>query len=811
MVAFKLLRARWRYGFLDGLTAGLIRVSMARRPETERLRSWDASRLVTFGRANSVAAGLLTGDYELGTAEEQIAVVTEPDTVSLVGFALRQARDIGVRSETLRKSVVDNRGAAGSNRVGAALIAIAGIAATLASIDAEAILRLSLELARTSVGPYRAGPEVSRVRAAAVAIMETHPELDGVPLELASQPGDRSTLELFAAALQRRPSDRSQAALNILEAVRPPLPAWRTFAELADARLESLPGVFPRPPRIPAPSATDFVFRLLAALSGIVLGLVVFTFAFDRNWPQLGVRIDLTVVFALLAVLVAAHVVATELAADRLPGPMARYTSLPNTLVAGYGTVAAMGAVAVTEGDHPWPAWGWVIVAVAIEFGIVVLLSMGQLIRRTDAAFVVELFERHQQTAAHSAGRYLGRLQRRAFETARSLGDFTFTRTTTTPARFERRLPIETRRRGFLFLRLGVIRRLAKSRKWAGGELRLFVAGGMGTILNEGEEVISVVPTFSVEATPWDRWRVGRALQTLRIRGVEDIAEWVAVSIQEAGRLAERGDVGGAQRASRAAQRLLQAHVREAHWAAKWQNGERPQVVAVVPALRVAMHSAVRVMASKWSSSKSDIICSFIEGIISETYSFDAATMLLATALRNSADDLDPALGGRVMKAAAIRCIETDNRVGLTEAIGELFRLSNRAGEVVPVVATDLGEVGASAAWLNYGLASEVWRRIWAVARRFSGSSAVAARDEIAVIVGSGALAAGVMSVALDVVLSWRAVGADIPRLANTFQRPATLARLGLISDMGGGCLGTEPRDAVANFCEFANRVAAAV
>jgi hypothetical protein len=250
--------------------------------------------------------------------------------------------------------------------------------------------------------------------------------------------------------------------------------------------------------------------------------LVVFGLAFDRRLPSLGIHVDLTTVFALLAVLVAAHVVAAELAADRLPGPMARYTSLPNSLVAGYGAVAAIALIAATEGDHPWPAWTWAIAAVGVEFGLAVLSSMGQLIKRTDSAFVVELFQRHQQAAAHRAGRYLGGMQRRAQETSSALRDFSFTRITTTPARVERRLAITTRQRGFFLVQMGWVRRLAGSARWARGDLRLYVSGGIGTIVNQGDEVMAVVPTYSAAATEWDRWRATRAMYTAPIRGVEN-------------------------------------------------------------------------------------------------------------------------------------------------------------------------------------------------------------------------------------------------------------------------------------------------
>jgi hypothetical protein len=76
---------------------------------------------------------------------------------------------------------------------------------------------------------------------------------------------------------------------------------------------------------------------------------------------------------------------------------------------------------------------------------------------------------------------------------------------------------------------------------------------------------------------------------------------------------------------------------------------------------------------------------------------------------------------------------------------------------------------------------------------------------------GAANLAAGSISVALATVLDMRSVEVDITKLGERLQRDDHLNRESTLAGFGGAYLGPLPRDAMAEFAEFAIAVASSV
>jgi hypothetical protein len=73
--------------------------------------------------------------------------------------------------------------------------------------------------------------------------------------------------------------------------------------------------------------------------------------------------------------------------------------------------------------------------------------------------------------------------------------------------------------------------------------------------------------------------------------------------------------------------------------------------------------------------------------------------------------------------------------------------------------------------------------------------------------VGAANLAAGSITVAIDVVLSLRSAGIDLANLADAVKNSEYVAREALLSELGGGYLGESPKEAVGQFADFAQSV----
>lgn len=87
--------------------------------------------------------------------------------------------------------------------------------------EARMVLGFGLNEAAVDLGPYTRADLAVAARRAAAAILREHPLLDGEILERLGTPRTGSDLEIYAAALSRRPYARPDALATLLGACRP--------------------------------------------------------------------------------------------------------------------------------------------------------------------------------------------------------------------------------------------------------------------------------------------------------------------------------------------------------------------------------------------------------------------------------------------------------------------------------------------------------------------------------------------------------------------------------------------------------------
>ena len=794
---------RWHGGLADLALGRLTRFGLARIPEAAAVLAGPDERLIVLARGSDASRRLLLRRGQALSLEEAFDCAVEPELVQLSGATIAgMSDDASAKSQLLYRVVVLDGAAAGAGRIGAALLAATRTAATLRSEDARGILLFCLRLAAQGPGPYDMDPIINRARSAAVAIIQEHPELDDEVVDQALAGALSSTLELMGTAFRGRPYSRWAAVVWVIETAKLNTVAARRFAEDCDARRQTGGTGSPRTPNGGGAWVGDRYSRvrlLFPFLVAPAIASAVAKVAAVWTWSRLPPHVDLGAAIGALAALIAIHVVAAELAADRLPGLVARNTTSSPAIISGYGAALALATVAATQGDNPAPAWTWATAILLVAFVLVVGGSIVQLLARIDSARAAEDFRRSQEPSVRRAGREVGRVLRDAKACKEVLESRTYVTLRSSPAKTERRVVVVASARGSLFV---------NAPKSEPG-VRWYVKSDIGAVANEGDEVIALVPDPSATV---NEQQISQARRSIAIRSVaraEEVEDMMSALIDIAGRVAARGERGGAERASRAGLALLAEHLNAVRSVANSTEAESLSRTVVIPAVQAAVTGTIGMLSQARNAIEYDVMCSLAEGLLDVCQPSDGATVMAITALGGVGADLPVHIASRILVRAGIRALEGDDEPGLI-AVWQGFRRRIGSTVVVQRVALDAGQVAASAVWLNYSRGRQAWRTVWSM---FDGQNSTwdPVRMTVAAQVGGAALLAGFISVALDIALKLRGSGLDLAAFGTYMTSPAMLAMVQKDSDQGSGYLGQSPKDGVANFVEFTTRVAAAV
>ena len=358
------------------------------------------------------------------------AVLAAIDDSALVTPAVMYLRakavDDEARSQALYQAIVLDKAASDPNRLLAALLVVWHVSGRLRLDHQRAVLTRCLALAGQAVDPYDPHPITFAARAAGAGLLQSSTMLDDILLErVRRREADASDLvTMLAAALQRRPRNRPAALAQALAALSVDRTDALGIAALADARASAVDPVANTPRRRStartwttlgtARSALTAAAPQLAAVTAgpMVAGAAWLLSATLPSRPS--ITVSATEAFAALALLVAVHVVAAELAADRLRGIVARYTSTPKPLLAGESMAVVLLCVTGSRLPHDDRTRRWIAAALVAGLVLALLGALYRLVARTDPVAAVRAFSRARRGAARRAGRELGKIHRDA-------------------------------------------------------------------------------------------------------------------------------------------------------------------------------------------------------------------------------------------------------------------------------------------------------------------------------------------------------------------------------------------------------------
>ena len=637
-------------------------------------------------------------------------------------------------------------------------------------------------------------------------------DLDRVLLEEIRQDPGRidSLLDVAAGAIRSRDLDRPADLLaSVLEATKPSVERALSFGELCDTGFSaSDPVLSPPRPRRTHPWLAWVSRHLIPLLLGVSLGALVFIVSKipGVRLPS-GLIINPGVALGALALLLATHVVSAQLAAERLPGSLARFSSQPRGVVAGYSTGFAMVAaslIAVRVPDDK--LWLQIATVELAAFAASLLATLVALVRRTDPTAAAVGFARDQRLRFQSSGERMGSIQRASVIAQKEIESLPWARHGGSDPLNQRREPLLAPKQGFTEIRIARLQDLGEREPWRTRDLILHVGSGLGTLVHRDQELASIIPGREVQLAPEDRDRALRVFHVRSELAVEESAEALAALTKLTGDLASEGNPGGANRVADSLIGLLGEHLGACH-AARDQASEEDQdeVFPVNLALQMVLTAAVQGIGEADTSLERRTLATIATRALGLSRAGDGGVTMALAALP------DPA--GRKLHPEEFDLI--------WEAGGQALRINDRgASAYVNTVlerwikradtATTSVEVASRLTilhiWINQHSADARWEWFRDQTEEFATDSV----RRIAVArIGAAALLAGCASVAIRVALSLREE--DLEQLRTHLHERAVSAWETFINGQYGFLLGTDPEQAMIDFLDFAEQALRAI
>jgi hypothetical protein len=700
-------------------------------------------------------------------------------------------------------------------RLHAALVAVRRVADELTVEQARSIFARCLNLVSQPVNPYAPEDLSMAARMAASALLLADNALDELILErIRTGPMAREFALVYASGLQGRRAGIGDGLAAGLEALSPHRDAAMTFARDSDRRFSALDpalvasGLLARLAGVRRPMWTwvEFLSRALAAAVAVIapLGIGIAVSLLVNGWvtrlPS-GTRVAPQAALTGFGILVAIHVLSSQLSAERLPGLVARKTSFPLALAAGYvGTLALALIALLRPSAHTARTLSHIDIGIVAALVIVVLAALATLISRLDPVRAVGSFERRERVAMRRSGRRLGKLQRAALSGRDLVSGMAWAHMSLSEPRAERHVTIRAPRDGYLKLRSRIIRKLSRRGSWADERVRLHIVTPLGTRVVEQVELLSVVPAEDQALERRDLDLARKAVKIGRERGIDRTAEVAGVLLGLASALANEGNVAGAESISTALLRLAHIHLR-AMRTARGDTSDR-ETIGLVPVLRAVAVQSVRLLDDAPDPSRRDVILGLLDRLLWITDGADSFPASLATQARSVAGvsrDHGFALE-LLLWSCGTRAVETGDELGLRAVQDEIVRRM----AAYPGFAGLSGRILQFAALNRAGTAE----RYWTWHRQHIGLDGVE-RCRIAIRAGASAFVAAGATLATLIAL-------DLPRLDfqglyEFFDDRSVADREAAASNLWGQLLGADPQKALQDFVRFCGRAQQAV
>ena len=775
----------------------------------------EADRIVELA-AEPLSRALLLGRPE-GSFASLIPLIDDETLVPLGRHLLSSDQwDSSEQSIALYQTVVLKQATTSRAALRASLLAISSVARRLERTHQHSLFKRCIMLLRAPIDPYEASSLIFAARPAAVALLISDSSLDQVVLDEIRQQPERieSVLDVVGGAIRSRDVDRPADSLAaVLEAWKPTEESAIDLGELCDTGFSASDPVLPHSQRkglLRSHPRLSWVGRhLIPLLLGPLIGLVVFGLgkASFLTLPS-GLIVNPGVALGALALLLATHVVSAQLAAERLPGSLARFSSQPRGVVSGYSAGFAMvtaSLIAIRAPDNP--LWLQIATIELAAFALSLLATLIALVRRTDSTTAAVGFARDQKLRFQTSGERMGAIQAASLLAQKELESLPWVRYGGSDPLSQRREPLRASKQGFTELRLDRLRALGERPPWRRRDFILHVGGGLGTLVHRDQELASIIPGREVRLSSSER---NRAVGIFRIRSelaVEESAESLAALTKLVGDLTAEGNPGGAQRVSDALIGLLSEHLGACHSArGETPEDEADEIFPVNLALQMVLTAAVRGVGDAKTGAERRALGKIAARALALSSAGDSGVTMALGAL--------PRPGGRELNSeeldviweAGARALHFKGRAGTSHVNSVIEKWMNTDQTGPSALIEIASRLTMLHLWVNQLSADARWEWFW---DKTQPSAEIEERRIGVIRIGAAALLAGCASVAIRVALAIR--GEDLDVLRSHIKHRGVSAWESFLSEQYGYLLGTDPEEAIVDFLGFAQRVQSAI
>jgi hypothetical protein len=352
-----------------------------------------AERLLAI-RQDAELRRLRDPDAEISVGRLLDLSVEHPDLDQALRMRVRSAEEATISEELYRTIVLGQAGP--QPRLIFALSVVEVTASQLISEHRRAIFNRCLSVVRRPADPYDSAAALisGSARRAAAAILAVDSSFDEDITSALSESTVRANVQaLVASALKERPEEAAERFATYLPALAPSEEALIRFAEDCDAERSSLRSTFRHRPRSlpkralalirwlrPRGSAWYVAAVALPPLAALLLAFL----CSEATGGIVTAGTEPGVAIGALALLAAVHVLGVQLAAQRLPGPIALVTVATPLTLSAYVTGLLTLVASLIGKENPSPDWNPALVASGLLVVLIVLaisttlLSLGE-------------------------------------------------------------------------------------------------------------------------------------------------------------------------------------------------------------------------------------------------------------------------------------------------------------------------------------------------------------------------------------------------------------------------------------------------
>lgn len=742
------------------------------------------------------------------------------------------------------------------NQPNSALLHLVPAAAgVLSDGDSEKILNKLFELVRGPVDPYEGSGPQMLAREAALALLQTRPELTQGVIEALKthashgSPAPDATpdeAQLVAIAVRSQGNKGLEIIADLAQAIGGQELQLRKLASLADGR----PHREPAAPALESRKAasvgrgTRLALPWLAPPSACVMVLLLWKHHPHLYWhghrlPVSLATLGLPEAIAALALLATVHVFAVQLSAARLPGAIARYSGRSWSLSASYSASLTMLFIASLRLPDE-PATG-VEASLSLALAIFVtclVAALWTVLSRTDPARAAAAFVDSRSHRIREAGKRLGRFQGLSAELRNAIEDTPRLEIKTDAILDDWQTPIYARRRGFLMPSRQALFRLMTDDPFRDG-MRLRLRTGVGTVVSSGTDIAHIVPTVDQSV---DQRLVRRARRTLVIKDgsdIEEVSSWAVALLGLAIELGTANDFGTAAQVLQSLVRLSSEHVISAARARRsilhqWELRERiisqratqagqegfddasrhtrassaaddHDLAPVIPLIR---HLVLATLKAELNSDRAqlELVDQVVEPVLRMGGEAESAIGIITHAVPKEFESESQLLRTcMILRAAALRALELRARTQFNMLLIRMDEIEALNGKETSRIRDTMSEIAAIACRFDVAMTQNTVARLVANYHRLDDTKKFEEGYSLW-RVGAAAMSNGTASVAVDVAveIADRQLGHIITGLGAAEDRLVWEASR---ADIFGGYLGDRPRESLSAFARFCESV----